>query len=258
MYTLKAPREIEKMKIAGRIVAECHALARRMVAPGVRTVDIDEAVAALIRERGGQAAFLGYAPGPGMSPYPASTCISVNDEVVHGIPNRRKLEDGDVVSFDVGVCHDGYYGDAAVTILCGEPSEEGKRLVAVCERALELAIEAVKPGEKLSDIGRAVQAYVEGAGHSVVRQFVGHGIGSSMHEDPQVPNFVSQEWLDRDVIMRPGLTIAIEPMVNVGKPDVRTKKNGWTVVTTDGSLSAHVEHTVLVTETGSEILTRTA
>jgi methionyl aminopeptidase len=248
--TLKSPREIEKMRVAGRIVAETHELARKMIEPGVRTIDLDEAIAKLIKDRGGEAAFLGY------HGYPASICVSVNDEVVHGIPGRRRIEPGDVVSVDVGVRYEGYYGDAAVTIICGKGSDEARRLVEVCEKALELAVAAVKPGEMLSTVSRTVQTYVESNGYSVVRKFVGHGIGSQMHEEPQVPNYVSKALLDFDVVMKPGLTIAIEPMVNVGTYDVRVKKNGWTVVTKDGKLSAHAEHTVLVTETGREILTK--
>jgi methionyl aminopeptidase len=250
VITLKSPREIEKMRVAGRIVAECHALAREMLKPGIRTIDLDEACAKLIRERNAEAAFLGY------HGYPANICVSVNDEVVHGIPGRRRIEEGDVVSVDVGVRYDGYFGDAAVTLICGAPSAEAKRLVEVCDKALELGIGVVRPGERLSTVSRTVQTYVESNGYSVVRKFVGHGIGSQMHEEPQVPNYVSKAILDFDVVMKPGLTIAIEPMVNIGTYDVRVKKNGWTVVTKDGKLSAHSEHTVLVTETGHDILTK--
>jgi methionyl aminopeptidase len=249
---LKSPREIEKMRAAGRIVAECHALAREIVKPGVRTIDVDEAVEKLIRSRGGEPAFLGYRG------FPASTCISINEEVVHGIPGRRRIEEGDVVSFDVGVRLDGYFGDAAQTILVGKVSEEARRLKEATDKALELAISVVKPGEKLSTVARTVQTYAESNGYSVVRKFVGHGIGSQMHEDPQVPNFVSKGLLDQDVVLKPGMTIAIEPMLNVGTYEVRVKKNGWTVVTLDGKLSAHSEHTIAVTEEGHEILTTVA
>jgi len=245
----KSPRELEKMRIAGRIVAECHALARELVKPGVRTIDVDEEVEKLIRQRGGEPAFLGY------KGFPASTCISINEEVVHGIPSKRKIEEGDVVSFDVGVRYDGYFGDAAQTILVGKASPEAQRLKKITDEALARAIAVVKPGEKLSTIARTVQEYAESNGYGVVRKFVGHGIGSKMHEDPQVPNFVSKGLMDADVILRPGLTIAIEPMLNVGTHEVRVKKNGWTVVTLDGKLSAHSEHTVAVNETGCEILT---
>lgn len=249
MISYKSPRELEKMRIAGRITAECHALARELVKPGVRTCDVDEEVEKLIRGRGAEPAFLGY------KGFPASTCISINEEVVHGIPSKRKIEEGDVVSFDVGVRYDGYYGDAAQTILVGECSEEAKRLKRITDEALARAIAVVKPGEKLSTLARTVQEYAESHGYSVVRKFVGHGIGSKMHEDPQVPNFVSKGLIDQDVIFQPGLTIAIEPMLNVGTHEVRVKKNNWTVVTLDGKLSAHSEHTVAVTADGHEILT---
>jgi methionyl aminopeptidase len=255
VITFKTAREIEKMRAAGRIVAECHELARKIIVPGVRTMDVDAEIEKLIRARGGRPAFLGYTPA-GLTPYPASTCISINEEVVHGIPGHRRVLDGDVVSFDVGVELNGWFGDAAQTLLVGECSEEARRLKEICDRALELAISVVKPGERLSTIGRTIQTFVESNGFSVVRKFVGHGIGSEMHEEPQVPNYISKALLDFDVIMKPGLTIAIEPMVNVGTDEVRTK--GWKVVTKDRKLSAHAEHTVLVTETGHEILTTLA
>lgn len=250
MIALKTAREIEKMRVAGRITAEAIDVARKLVAPGIRTVDLDEAVAKLIRDRGGEAAFLGYRG------FPASICVSINEEVVHGIPSRRKLEEGDVVSVDVGVKYDGYYGDSAATIPCGAVSAEARRLIDAAERALELAIDAVKPGEKLSTISKTVQTFVESNGYSVVRDFVGHGIGAHLHEDPQVPNYWTESRRPFDVVMQPGLALAIEPMVNVGKAEVKVKKNRWTVVTVDHKLSAHVEHTVLVTELGREILTR--
>jgi len=247
---LKSPREIAKMRVSSQIVAECLALCRRLVAPGIRTVDLDEAVAALIRERGAESAFLGY------HGFPAHICVSVNDEVVHGIPGGRRLKEGDIVSVDCGVRKDGYYGDSATTIPCGKISTEARRLVQICETALALAIEVVRPGEKLSSIARVIQDYVEGEGLSVVRKFVGHGIGSQMHEEPQVPNYVSPQLLENDVILKPGLALAIEPMVNQGTHEVRVKNNGWTVVTLDGGWSAHSEHTVVVTETGRDVLTR--
>jgi methionyl aminopeptidase len=252
MYTLKSPREIEKMRIAGRITAEAIELARRIVRPGIRTIDIDEAVAKFIRERGGVPAFLG------LYGFPGNVCISVNEEVVHGIPGRRRLEAGDIVSVDCGVLFEGYYGDSAATIPCGEVSPEARRIIETAEKALELAVEAVKPGERLSTVARTVQTFVESNGYSVVRKFVGHGIGTKLHEEPQVPNYVSKALLDFDVIMKPGLALAIEPMVNQGTYEVKTKKNGWTVVTKDHGLSAHVEHTVVVTESGHEVLTRVA
>ncbi len=250
MYTLKSPAEIEKMRIAGRITAEAIALARKLVRPGIRTIEIDEAIARLIRERGGVPAFLG------LYGFPANVCISVNEEVVHGIPGRRKLEEGDIVSVDCGVLYDGWYGDSAATIPCGETAPVARRLIETAEKALELAIQVVRPGERLSTIARTVQTFVESNGYSVVRKFVGHGIGRKLHEEPQVPNYVSKALLDVDVIMKPGLALAIEPMVNEGTYEVKQRKNGWTVVTKDRGLSAHCEHTVVVTEDGNEVLTR--
>jgi methionyl aminopeptidase len=250
MYTLKSPRELEKMRTAGRITAEALELARKIVAPGIRTQEIDEALHRLIKDRGGVPAFLG------LYGFPASVCVSVNEEVVHGIPGRRRLEEGDIVSVDCGVLWEGYYGDSATTIPVGEVSAEARRLIEVAEKALELAIECVKPGERLSTVARTVQTFVESNGYSVVRKYVGHGIGTKLHEEPQVPNYVSKALLDFDVVMKPGLTLAIEPMVNTGTYEVKQKKNGWTVVTKDHGLSAHVEHTVAVTEDGREVLTR--
>jgi methionyl aminopeptidase len=247
---IKGPAEIARMRVAGRVVAECHQLIRELAKPGVRTSDIDREVENLVRTRGGVPAFLGYRG------FPNSICASVNDEVVHGIPNRRRLCDGDVLSVDVGVCVDGYYGDAARTFGIGNVSVEAGRLVTVAWESLQAGIQAMKPNARLSDVARAIQAHAEGHGYSLVRDFVGHGIGRSMHEDPQVPNFVSEDLLANDIVLRSGLVLAVEPMLNIGTHLVRTKKNGWTVVTCDGALSAHVEETVAVTEAGREVLTR--
>ncbi|RME72678.1 MAG: type I methionyl aminopeptidase [Planctomycetota bacterium] len=249
MPTRKSPEQIERMREAGRIVAECHELMRDMARPGVRTRDIDREVERLIRRRGGEPAFLGYRG------YPASICASVNDEVVHGIPNRRRLEEGDILSVDVGVNLGGWYGDAANTLPIGSVSAEAQALIEAAYEALRRGIEAARAGGRLSDIGRAVQSYAEGRGYGVVRQYVGHGIGRAMHEDPQVPNFVSPELLRNDLVLEPGLVLAIEPMLNQGTHETRVRRNGWTVVTRDGKLSAHVEHTVAITEQGPRILT---
>jgi methionyl aminopeptidase len=246
----KRPEEIARMRAAGRVVAECHELIRELARPGVRTVDIDGEVERLIRRRGGKPAFLGYRG------FPKSICTSINDEVVHGIPNRRRLREGDVLSVDVGVCVDGYYGDAARTFGIGRLGTEAERLVAVAWEALEAGVLAMRPQARLSDIARAIQTCAEGNGYSLVRDFVGHGIGRSMHEEPQVPNFVSNDLLENDTVLVPGMVLAVEPMLNVGTHEVRTKKNNWTVVTRDGALSAHVEQTVAVTESGREVLTR--
>lgn len=246
---LKTPAELDKMRRAGQVTAECHALMRELAKPGVRTLDIDREVERLIRERGGEPAFLGY------HGFPASICASVNEEVVHGIPNRRRLKEGDILSVDVGVELDGYFGDAANTLPIGSVSEEAAELIRVAWAALERGIEVVKPGGKLSDIARAVQDYAESRGYQLVRKFVGHGIGRAMHEAPQVPNFVSEALLRRDVELKTGMVLAIEPMVNVGTHDVKVKKNNWTVVTRDGKLSAHVEHSVAITDDGPWVLT---
>ncbi|MFC1705474.1 type I methionyl aminopeptidase [Planctomycetota bacterium] len=247
--TLKSPSELSVMREAGRVVAECHALMREMARVGVRTRDIDREVESLIRARGGEPAFLGY------HGFPASICASVNEEVVHGIPNRRRLRDGDILSVDVGVALSGYYGDAADTIPVGAVDADGQRLIGVSWEALRKAIESMRPEGKLSDVAVAIQTHAESNGYSVVRKFVGHGIGRSMHEAPQVPNYVSDGLLANDVTLKAGLVLAIEPMLNVGACEVKVKKNKWTVVTRDGKRSAHVEHTVAVTETGAEILT---
>jgi methionyl aminopeptidase len=250
--TLKTPEQIGRIRAAGRVVAECHALMREMAKPGVRTRDMDREVEKLIRARGGEPAFLGY---PGPTPFPGSICASVNDEVVHGIPNNRRLKDGDLLSVDVGVKLDGFFGDAANTLCVGTPSEEVETLIRVAWEALERGVAKIRPEARLSEVVAAIQEHAEKHGYSLVRQFVGHGIGQEMHEEPQVPNYVSDSLLKNDFRLKAGLCLAIEPMVNTGSYEVRTKKNKWTVVTRDGGLSAHVEHSVAVTEEGHEVLT---
>lgn len=246
MIILKSATEIAAMRRAGRIVAECHARLREWVVPGVTTQELDEKVEALIVSRGGVPSFKGYRG------YPAATCISVNEQVVHGIPGPRRLQEGDVVGIDIGVMLDGFHGDAAYTYPVGKIDEEAQRLLKVTEEALYKGISAMRVGGRLSDISHAIQSHVEAAGFSVVRQFVGHGIGRQMHEDPQVPNFGPP---GRGVRLRPGLTLAIEPMVNAGSYEVKVLDDGWTVVTVDGKPSAHFEHTVALTEDGVEVLT---
>lgn len=248
--TIKTEAEIEKLRAAGRVVAECHQMMAEMAKPGVRTIDIDAEAERFIRESGGQPAFLGYRG------FPATICASVNEEVVHGIPNRRRLVEGDIFSVDVGACLDGYYGDAANTLPIGNVSDEAEHLIEVGYESLRRAIEVVRPGARLSDIARAVQSFVEAQGYGVVRKYVGHGIGRRMHEEPQVPNFVSPALLANDVVLEAGMALAIEPMVNQGTHDTRVKRNRWTVVTRDGKLSVHVEHTVVVTPEGHEITTQ--
>jgi methionyl aminopeptidase len=244
---LKTPEEIARIREACLIVHDILEDLARAAVPGVTTAELDLLAAARTRERGATPAFLGY------HGYPASLCISVNDEVVHGIPTpRRVLREGDVVGLDFGVVKDGYYGDAARTVAVGAASPEATRLLEVTRAALLAGVAAAVPGGHIGDIGAAVQAHVEGLGFSVVREFVGHGIGRRLHEPPQVPNYGRAGSGKRIEI---GLVVAIEPMVNAGGPGVELLDDGWTAVTADGSLSAHFEHTVAVTENGPEILT---
>jgi len=244
----KSQSEIDKMRRSGHIVRQVLDELRGMVAPGVSTMDLEKLAERRIKESGAKPAFKGYYG------YPCVLCTSINDEIVHGIPSaKRVLKSGDIVSIDCGVVLDGYYGDAAITAAVGDSvSEERKRLMDVTEQSLYKAIEQVKIGNTVSDIGGAVQEFVEANGFSVVREFVGHGVGRSMHEEPQVPNFVDGKSTPR---LRPGMTLAIEPMVNAGGAAIKVLNDGWTVVTQDGQLSAHFEHTVLVTEGEPEILT---
>lgn len=244
---LKSAKEIEKMRRAGRVVREVLELVRRRVKPGATTYDLEKAAQERLDELGVKAAFKGY------HGFPCVLCTSVNNEVVHGIPSpKRVLKQGDIVSVDFGVVVDGYYGDAAITVPVGKVDADAERLLKVTEASLKAGIAAVRPGATLGDVGAAVQGVVEGEGFSVVRDFVGHGIGVSMHEEPQVPNFGQ---VGRGMRLKAGMVIAIEPMVNAGKPDVTVLPDGWTAVSTDGSMSAHFEHTVAVTVDGARILT---
>ncbi len=245
---LKSQDEIEKMRLAGQVTREVLELVRSHVKPGATTLDLERVAEARLKELGVKAAFKGY------HGYPCALCTSVNNEVVHGIPSKKRvLQEGDIVSVDFGVVIDGFYGDSAITVPVGEKiAPEAEKLLRVTEESLKAGIAVVKPGATLGDIGAAVQGVVEAEGFSVVRDFVGHGIGSHMHEDPQVPNYGEP---GHGMKLKAGMVIAIEPMVNVGKPDVRVLKDGWTAVTGDGSMSAHFEHTVAVTDTGARILT---
>jgi methionyl aminopeptidase len=244
---LKSSQEIEKMRRAGRVVSEVLDLVRSQVKPGATTLDLEKAAAARVDELGVKAAFKGY------HGFPCVLCTSVNSEVVHGIPSQKRvLNEGDIVSVDFGVVVDGYYGDAAITIPVGAIDPDAARLLAVTEASLHAGIAAVRPGATLGDVGAAVQGVVEAEGFSVVRDFVGHGIGINMHEDPQVPNFGER---GRGMKLRTGMVIAIEPMVNAGRADVKVLGDGWTAVAADGSNSAHFEHTVAVTATGARVLT---
>jgi len=249
---IKTRREIEAMRVAGRHVAEILLELREIAKPGVTTGELEEHARRAIRKRGIESSFLGYGPH-GLPPYPAVLCVSVNEEVVHGIPGRRELKEGDVLSLDFGVSWEGYHGDSAVTVPVGTLGREAERLVEATRQALDQGIEKMVPGNRLSDIGHAVQVRAEGEGFSVVRQFVGHGIGREMHEPPQIPNYGPA---GRGPRLKPGMVFAIEPMVTAGGPDVRMLDDEWTAVTADGSLSAHFEHTILVTESGPEVLTR--
>jgi len=242
----KSPAELEKMRAANQLVAQVLEELAALVAPGVTTADLDAAAEARVRAAGAEPAFKGYRG------YPATLCASVNEQVVHGIPNRTALASGDIVSLDMGVKLNGYYGDSAVTIPVGRIAPEAEQLLRVTQDALAAGIAAVRVGARVSDIGHAVQKFVEAHGYSVVREFVGHGIGAQLHEEPQVPNYGPP---GRGPRLAEGMTLAIEPMVNVGKPAVKVLADGWTAVTVDGSLSAHFEHTVAVTADGPWILT---
>jgi methionyl aminopeptidase len=247
----KSPPEIEKMRRAGRIVAGTIDAVLDAVAPGRTTMDLDVVAETYIREQGATPSFLGY----GRPPFPASICTSLNDEIVHGIPSpKRVLTEGDLLSLDFGAIWEGFHADSAVSVFVGEPpSAEAEKLIRVTEESLEAGIAQIRPGGRLSDISHAVEQTVLGAGFEVVREYVGHGIGRHLHEDPQIPNYGSP---GRGPELRPGLVVAVEPMVNVGGWETRVLADHWTVVTDDGSLSAHFEHTIAVTDDGAEVLTR--
>jgi methionyl aminopeptidase len=250
MILLKSREEIERMRAANIIVAEILAELRACVRPGVSTADLDALAEELTRKKGARPAFKGYAVGGRV--FPASVCISINDEVVHGVPSgRRVLREGDIVGLDFGVCYQDYFGDAAVTVPVGRVTPEAGRLMEVTATALAAGIDAARAGCHVSDISAVIQDTAEAAGYSVVREFVGHGIGRSLHEDPQVPNYRTG---GRGVRLQEGLVLAIEPMVNAGGAEVYVKEDGWTAATRDGRLSAHFEHSVAVTNNGPYIL----
>jgi methionyl aminopeptidase len=243
----KSPAEIERMRAANALVADVLAELATMIAPGVTTLDLDVAAETLVRAGGAEPAFKGYRG------YPSTLCASVNEQVVHGIPSKRALVEGDIISLDMGVKLNGFYGDSAVTVPVGRVSEQAETLLRVTRESLEKGIAQVRLGGRISDIGHAIQLHVEAHGLSVVREFVGHGIGSSLHEEPQIANYGEP---GRGPRLAEGMTLAIEPMVNVGRPAVKVLSDGWTAVTKDGSLSAHFEHTVAVTKDGPLVLTR--
>jgi methionyl aminopeptidase len=244
---LKSPTQIAHMREAGRILADAFRVCRDLVKPGVSTLEIDREVESLIRDRKAKPAFKGYRG------FPATICASINEEVVHGIPAaRRRLREGDIIGLDLGAIVEGYYADAAVTLPVGEITDEARRLLDVTRASLDLGIAQCWPGRRLGDVSAAIQQHVEAAGFGVVRAFVGHGIGRALHEDPQVPNFGDA---GRGPLVRVGMVLALEPMVTMGHWEVRVLADRWTAVTADGSLAAHFEHTVAVTEHGPTVLT---
>lgn len=245
------------MRQAGVVVADVLSELQRIAVPGVTTAHLDEVALRMTADAGAQALFKGVRSPQARRPFPGAICASVNEEVVHGIPSdKTSLKAGDILSIDFGVRLNGYCGDAAVTVPIGEISEENRRLVDATREVLGIAIEAARPGIRWSQIAGKMQDYAESRGFSVVRDFVGHGIGSRMHEDPKVPNFVSDELLADDILLTEGMVIAVEPMINAGGYAVRTVNNGWTVVTKDGKCSAHFEHTLAIVKGGCEVLTR--
>jgi methionyl aminopeptidase len=251
MIQRKSERELERMRVAGRHVAEILLELRELAKPGVTTAEIDRRADAELRRRGLESSFRGYAPG-GLPPYPAVVCTSVNEEIVHGIPGPRTLEEGDVLKLDFGAIFEGFHGDSACSVAVGEISPETRRLLEVTRAALYAGIAQMRPGNRLGDVSHAVQTTVERAGFSVVLDFVGHGIGRVMHEPPQLPNFGLP---GRGPRLREGMVLAIEPMVNAGTHRVEIKADRWTAVTADGRASSHFEHTVAITADGPEVLT---
>jgi methionyl aminopeptidase len=249
---LKSKRELERMWVAGRHVGEILLRLREMARPGVKTEELDRVARDEIRQRRLASSFLGYGPG-GLPPYPAVVCVSVNDEIVHGIPGSRELQEGDLLKLDFGAIFEGFHGDSAVTVPVGEISASSRALTEATRASLEAGIAQMRLGNRLGDVSNAVQQSAEGAGYSVVRDFVGHGIGRELHEEPKVPNFGPP---GRGPRLREGMVFAIEPMVNVGAADVEILDDRWTAVTADGELSCHFEHTVAITENGPEVLTR--
>jgi len=255
MIVRKTPAELEKMRQAGLLVWRILQKMKEMAAPGVTTLELENAAEKMIADAGAKPAFKGYYVPAAGEAFKFVLCTSVNSEIVHGMPNaKRVLKSGDIVSIDTGVKLDGYYGDSAVTVPIGEVSEETKKLLRVTEESLELAIDQVRAGNRLFDVCGAVERHVKANGFSVVREYVGHGIGTQLHEEPQVPNYVDRK--NENPRLKPGMVLAVEPMVNAGRPDSQVLKDRWTAVTRDGSNSAHFEHSIAVTENGPWVLTR--
>ncbi|HMK09792.1 MAG TPA: type I methionyl aminopeptidase [Anaerolineales bacterium] len=246
---IKSPAELDLMRRAGRVNAEALLAAASLVRPGVTTAEIDQAAAEVLRRHGATPAFLGY---PGPTPYPAVTTVSVNDELVHGIPGKRRLQEGDIVSIDCGAIVEGFVGDAALTLAVGEVPEESWRLMQATLAGLWAGVTAMVAGRRTGDVSWAIQRAVEGRGFSVTRDYTGHGVGRAMHEDPQVPNYGIA---GKGPVLRPGMTVALEPMVLAGRPETRVLDDGWTVVSRDGRRTAHFEHSVAVTDSGPQVLT---
>jgi len=248
MIVCKSESELKLMREAGRIVAETHRLMKQAVVPGITTAELDRIADEYIRSQGAVPSFKGY------NGFPSSICASVNEELVHGFPGPRKLVEGDIISIDIGAQYQGYHGDSAWTYGVGKISDTAQRLLDVTEASLYAGLELIRPDVRLFTISHRIQQVIEEAGFSVVREYVGHGVGTELHEEPQIPNYGPP---DRGPRLKPGMVLAIEPMVNVGERYVKTLSDNWTVVTVDGSLCAHFEHTIAVTEDGYEILTRT-
>ena len=253
--TLKSVEQIERMRDAGRLVRLVLNRLGEIVAPGVTTEDLDVEATRLCEQHQAKCLFRGVPGRRGAGPFPGAICSSLNEQVVHGIPSSRVIAEGDLVSVDFGVLLNGWCGDAAETFIVGEVSDQARNLVDVTRNSLALAIKMCRPDEKWSNIAAAMQSYVEGEGFSVVREFVGHGIGEEMHEDPKVPNFVSRSLRVNDIVLKPGMVLAIEPMVNAGTPEVECLADGWTMVTKDRKLSAHFENTVAISDNGADVLT---
>jgi methionyl aminopeptidase len=250
--TIKSAKELELMRQAGRVVAKTKARITEAIAPGVTTGELDRVAEEEMRRHGAVPSFKGYNPGFAPYPFPASICVSLNEQIVHGIPGDRVLKEGDIVSLDVGAIVGGFHADSAFTVGVGAISPEAQRLIDATREALRRAIARARSGARIGDVAYAVQSYAEGLGYSVVRQYVGHGIGRALHEEPQVPNYGTP---GRGHLLRRGMTIAIEPMLNIGTSETKQLDDGWTVVTADGSLSAHFEDTIVITEDGAETLT---
>ena len=250
--TVKAPREISLMREAGRIIAEAKLAVKNALAPGVTSAEMDALAEEIIKKRGAIPSFKGYQPAPHMPPFPATICFSFNEEIVHGIPSDRKMQDGDIVSVDFGAIVEGYNGDSAFTAGVGLVTDTAQKLIDVTAESLFAGIAKATPGSRLTDISNAIQVFAEAEGFSVVREYVGHGIGRALHEEPQIPNYGSP---GRGPLLQEGMVLAIEPMLNIGTWKTKIMPDGWTVVTEDGELSAHSEHTVVITSEGPEVLT---